>query len=99
MRLTIGAASARPGEKASVGFRSCLHAWKLTVGFPTSLVNAGADNHDIVDDGETTFATDPLAVLAHYIAVCQHCGGVHHHTLAVKFLCIGQLTLGEELPC
>lgn len=72
--------------------------WELTVRLATSTVDTCANDHHIVYNGETAFAANPLAVLAHYIAVCEHRSGIHHHTFAVEFLRIRQLIVGEEIP-
>lgn len=69
-----------------------------TIGFSTLLINTGAHNHDIVDDRETTFATNPFTGFAHDIAVCQHSGFVHDDAATVKFLGVRKLIFGEELP-
>lgn len=66
--------------------------------FATALVDRGTDDHHVVDDGETTFAINPVAGFAHDIAVGQHGRLVHGDALAVKLLCLGELILGEELP-
>jgi hypothetical protein len=64
MRLTTGAASARSGwwRQRRVS-RACL-CWELTVRLPSPLVDTGTDNHDIVNDCETAFACNPLAIFA-----------------------------------
>lgn len=99
MRLTIGAARARPGGEwlALVWFRVTL--LQLTFRFASSLVNTGANDHDIVDDGETALAANPLTVLAQDVAVSQHGCFVHDNLLLVELLSIGQFILVEEVPC
>jgi hypothetical protein len=64
MRRTTGAASARPGRwRQRRVSRACLY-WKLTVGLPAPLVDTCTHNHDIVNDCETAFACNPLAIFA-----------------------------------
>jgi hypothetical protein len=99
MRLTIGAARARPGgEWSAMGWFQVTFS-QLTFGFASSLVDTGAHNHDIVDDGKTTLAANPLAILAQYVAVGQHGCLVHDNLPLVELLSIGQFILVEEVPC
>lgn len=70
-----------------------------TVCFAASLVNTGANNHDIVDDSETAFAANPFASFAHDIAVSQHGGFVHDNAATMELLGIWEFIFGEELPC
>jgi hypothetical protein len=72
---------------------------QLTFGFASSLVNTGANNHDIVDNGETALAANPLASLAQYVAVGQHSRLVHDDLPLMKLLGIGQFILVEKVPC
>lgn len=72
---------------------------QLTFGFASSLVNTGANDHDIVDDGETALAANPLTVLAQDVAVSQHGCFVHDNLPLVELLSIGQFILVEEVPC
>jgi hypothetical protein len=99
MRLTIGAARARPDGEwlALVWFRVTF--LQLTFRFASSLVNTGANDHDIVDDGETALAANPLTVLAQDVAVSQHGCFVHDNLPLVELLSIGQFILVEEVPC
>jgi hypothetical protein len=50
---------------ASALRRSCLpQLMKLTVGLPSPLVDTCTNNHNIVDNGETALACNPLAIFA-----------------------------------
>jgi len=98
MRLTIGAASARPGGELSALAKSRVAFPRPTFGFASSLVDTGANNHDIVDNGETALADNPLAILAQYIAIGQHSRLVHDHLPLMELLGIGQFILVEEFP-
>lgn len=89
MRLTMGAAIARPGEWRQRKFSRAYLIRPLTLRFAAPLVDTGTDNHDVVNDGETALACNPLAIFGQHIAVCQHSSGVHDHPLAMELLRIG----------
>jgi len=71
---------------------------RLTLRFASSLVNTGADDHDIVDNGETALAANPLSTLAEYITVGQYGCLVHDHLPLMELLGIWQLIFVEEVP-
>jgi hypothetical protein len=70
-----------------------------TLSLPATLVYAGANNHDIVDDREAALATYPGSVPVLDSTVYQHCSLIHHDFLLVKLPGIGNLFLVEEVPC
>ena len=72
---------------------------RLTFGFASSLVNTSANNHDIVDNGKTALAANPLASLAQHITVGQHGRFVHDDLPLMELLSIGQFIFVEEVPC
>lgn len=71
MRRTMGASAARSArrQRARPGRRK-MHA--LTIAFQPASVDAGTDDHDIVNDGETAFATNPVAISILDSTVGQH---------------------------
>jgi hypothetical protein len=72
---------------------------RLTFGFASSFVNTSANNHDIVDNGKTALAANPLASLAQHITVGQHGRLVHDNLPLMEFLSIRQFIFVEEVPC
>ena len=97
IRRTTGAASARPRFRVSPGSPLISFGYH-TFCFTTSLVNARANDHDIVDDGKTALASDPVALFVFDTAICQYRSIVHHDLLLVKLLSVGYFILVEELP-
>jgi hypothetical protein len=61
-------------------------------------IDRGADNHNIIDDGETTFDTGPLSFLVPHPTIGQDGSFVHLNTLLVKCLGKGQFIFAEKLP-
>lgn len=93
----MGASSARSAR----GVRRVV-TWRgrqtLTLTRQAPSVDGRANNHDIVDDGETTLDTSPLSLLIPHSTVGQDGGLVHLNTLLVKCLGEGQFIFAEEFP-
>jgi hypothetical protein len=70
----------------------------LTLARQTPSIDRSANNHNIIDDSETTFDAGPLAFLVSHPAVGQDGSFIHLDTLLVESLGEGQFIFAEELP-
>jgi hypothetical protein len=70
----------------------------LTLAAHALTIDADAAHHDIVDDGEATFAPYPVPLAVLDAAVCQDCGLVELHASQVKLLGERPVLLMEEIP-
>jgi hypothetical protein len=62
-------------------------------------IDAGATHHDIVDNGEATLASYPVALAVFDTAICQYGGFVELHASQMELLGEGSVLLMEEVPC
>ena len=61
-------------------------------------VDRGATDHDIVDDGETALAADPVPLTILDATVGQNGSLVESYSAAVELLCDGNLIRMEKVP-
>jgi hypothetical protein len=71
---------------------------ELTLALHAVSVDTGADDHDIVNDGEAALAANPVALAVLEATVRQNGCFVESHSTAVLRLGEGQLLGMEELP-
>jgi len=99
MRRTRGASWARSAwhvSHAPVGGGGRLA--QLTVARGSPSVDTRTNNHDIVNDGKTALATDPLRLSVLYPTVCEDSRLVQGDTLLLELAGEGQVFGGEEVP-
>ena len=70
----------------------------LTLSLQATLVDTGATNQHIVDDGEDNLATDPIPVFIFHATVGEYCSLVHLNTSIMLGARDGQLVGVEEVP-
>jgi hypothetical protein len=93
----MGASSARSARGVR-GFVTWRGRQTLTLTRQAPSIDGCANDHNIIDDGETTFDTSPLSLLIPHSAVGQDGSLVHLNTLLVKCLGEGQFIFAEEFP-
>jgi hypothetical protein len=61
-------------------------------------IDAGATDHDIIDNGEATLASYPVALAVFNTAVCQYGSFVELHTSQMELLGEGSVLDMKEVP-
>lgn len=97
IRRTIGASSARSAI-VSYAIGNAVISHVLTIAVQVPLIHTRADDHNVVHDRETAFATNPHAVTMSHSTVCQHRRLVHGDLFLMKLLRVRQLISFEEFP-
>jgi hypothetical protein len=71
---------------------------QLTLALHTSSVDTGAAYHDVVDDGETALAADPITSAIFQATIRQDCRLVKAHSTAVVRFGQRKLLRVEKVP-